>query len=74
MAAMALILNVRLTKPGAYALHATGRLAQTQDTARALQLGQRVTYLCCVLISGFYVSLAMLSGQQVLISASRSAL
>lgn len=58
MAAMALILNVRLAKPGAYVLHATGRLAQSKDTARAIQLGQRATYLCCVLISVFCLLLS----------------
>ena len=51
MAAMALILNVRLAKPGTYVLHETGYLAQSKDTVRAIQLGQTVTYLCCVLIS-----------------------
>jgi adenosylcobinamide-phosphate synthase len=53
MAAMALILNVRLAKPGAYVLHTTGRLVEPKDTEHAIQLGQRTTYLCCVLISAF---------------------
>ncbi len=74
MAAIALILNIRLTKPGAYVLHATGGLAQAQDTTRALQLGQRVTYLCCVLISLFYVLLARFNVQQLVIFAGGSAL
>jgi adenosylcobinamide-phosphate synthase len=39
MAAMALVLGVRLSKPGVYALHALGRAPQTADTARAVQLG-----------------------------------
>ncbi|OSZ75693.1 adenosylcobinamide-phosphate synthase CbiB [Hydrogenophaga sp. IBVHS1] len=42
MAAMALALGVRLAKPGVYVLHGEGRLAQPADTARALQLAERV--------------------------------
>ena len=42
MAAMALALDVRLAKPGVYVLHGEGRLAQPADTARALQLAERV--------------------------------
>ena len=38
MAAMALALNVRLGKPGVYALNTEGRSPQASDTARALQL------------------------------------
>ena len=53
MAAMALILDVRLAKPAVYTLHESGRLSDAQDTAHAIQLGQRVTYLCCVLLSVF---------------------
>lgn len=45
MAAMALALNVRLAKPGVYVLHADGRRAQPEDTARALQLAGRVVGL-----------------------------
>lgn len=57
MAAMALALDVRLAKPGVYVLHAEGRLAQPEDTARALQLASRVVgvlavgaVLCAVLL------------------------
>jgi len=42
MAAMALALDVRLTKPGVYALHPTGRSPTLADTAAALRLGGRV--------------------------------
>lgn len=42
MAAMALVLDVRLCKPGVYTLHGEGRLAQPADTARALRLAGRV--------------------------------
>lgn len=45
MAAMALALDVRLAKPGVYVLHAEGRMAQPEDTARALQLAGRVVGL-----------------------------
>ncbi len=36
MAAMALVLGVRLAKPGGYVLHAAGRAAAAQDTHQAL--------------------------------------
>ncbi|WP_431131838.1 adenosylcobinamide-phosphate synthase CbiB [Variovorax paradoxus] len=39
MAAMALLLGVRLAKPGVYALNAEGRPAEAADTHRAAQLG-----------------------------------
>jgi adenosylcobinamide-phosphate synthase len=42
MAAMALVLNVRLAKPGVYTLHPTGRSPTLADTAQALSLGGRV--------------------------------
>ncbi|MFO6421586.1 adenosylcobinamide-phosphate synthase CbiB [Hylemonella sp. W303a] len=38
MAAMALALDVRLSKPGVYALHPQGRAPQSEDTARAVRL------------------------------------
>lgn len=46
MAAMALALDVRLRKPGAYALHAEGEAAQPRHTAQALRLAGR----CMVLL------------------------
>ncbi len=42
MAAMALLLNVHLAKPGVYVLNARGRAPQAEDTARAAALAQRV--------------------------------
>ena len=45
MAAMALALNVRLGKPGVYALHREGRSPQAADTAQALRLAGRVVQL-----------------------------
>ncbi|WP_019936949.1 adenosylcobinamide-phosphate synthase CbiB [Bordetella sp. FB-8] len=41
MAAMALILGVRLGKPGVYALNAQGASPRSEDTARAIRLAQR---------------------------------
>ena len=42
MAAMALALGVRLTKPGVYTLHSKGRRPGPLDTQRAARLGHRV--------------------------------
>lgn len=41
MAAMALLLGVRLGKPGVYTLNAGGRVPEASDTARAVQFGWR---------------------------------
>jgi adenosylcobinamide-phosphate synthase len=41
MAAMALVLGVRLAKPGVYALNENGRAPQAADMARALQMSSR---------------------------------
>jgi adenosylcobinamide-phosphate synthase len=38
MAALALVLDVRLGKPGVYALNAAGRLPSSSDTLAALRL------------------------------------
>ncbi|EGI76345.1 adenosylcobinamide-phosphate synthase CbiB [Hylemonella gracilis] len=51
MAAMALVLGVRLSKPGVYALHAQGRAPQALDTARAVRLGGRALLLGTLLLS-----------------------
>lgn len=42
MAAMALVLDVRLAKPGVYTLHRKGRRAGPLDTRRAAHIGTRV--------------------------------
>jgi adenosylcobinamide-phosphate synthase len=42
MAAMALALDVQLSKPGVYVLHETGHAPRAGDTARAVVLGERV--------------------------------
>lgn len=51
MAAMALLLGVRLAKPGVYALNAQGRLAAAQDTRHAAQLGGRAALASAVCAS-----------------------
>lgn len=51
MAAMALALDVQLRKPGVYVLHESGRTPQAGDTARAVQLSERVVLLLAVLLS-----------------------
>jgi adenosylcobinamide-phosphate synthase len=65
MAAMALVLGVRLSKPGVYALHALGRAPQTADTARAVQLGVRALGLGGLLAS-VAVFLAAVRGTELL--------
>lgn len=50
MAAMALVLGVRLAKPGGYVLHATGRAATAQDSHRAIVHARNVV-LALVLIA-----------------------
>lgn len=56
MGAMALLLGVRLAKPGVYALNGEGRAATSADTARTAQLGERAAVGLAVI-----ASLAMLS-------------
>ncbi|HVK31803.1 MAG TPA: adenosylcobinamide-phosphate synthase CbiB [Burkholderiaceae bacterium] len=56
MGAMALLLGVRLAKPGVYALNGEGRAATPADTARTAQLGERAAWGLAVI-----ASLAMLS-------------
>lgn len=46
MAASALLLDVRLAKPGAYALNAAGRAPRPSDTARAALLAQKAVVAC----------------------------
>ena len=45
MAMLALALDVRLSKPGAYVLHAEGRLAVPQDVRRGLDVATRAAWL-----------------------------
>ncbi len=51
MAAMALLLGVRLAKPGVYALNADGRPAAAADTHRAAQWGGRAVLAMAVCAS-----------------------
>jgi adenosylcobinamide-phosphate synthase len=49
MAAMALILNVSLHKPGVYVLNAGGREPQVDDTARAIACASKVLAVLVVI-------------------------
>ncbi|VTU35377.1 cobalamin biosynthesis protein [Variovorax sp. PBS-H4] len=49
MAAIALLLGVRLAKPGVYVLNAGGRQATPADTRRAATLGARVAWMAAAL-------------------------
>jgi len=49
MAAMALVLGVRLRKPGVYALNDTGRTPETADTLRAATIGSRTALAAALL-------------------------
>ena len=51
MAAMALLLGVRLGKPDFYVLHRDGRNSQPGDMRRALRLGGRAVVWCALLAS-----------------------
>ena len=56
MAAMGLLLGVRLAKPGVYVLNPGGRHPVASDTLRAVALGSRVvalSALCATLVMGF---------------------
>ncbi len=56
MAAMALVLDVALRKPGVYVLNATGRPVQARDTEKAVVLGSK-----SLLAGVFIVVVAMIS-------------
>jgi adenosylcobinamide-phosphate synthase len=49
MAAMALLLGVRLAKPGVYVLNAAGREPTAADTRHAATLGARVVWMTAAL-------------------------
>ncbi len=61
MAAMALVLDVQLAKPGVYTLHPPGRSPQTGDTHRAVQLGQRVVLVLAVVSAASWGLLSWLA-------------
>ena len=55
MAAMALGLGVRLGKPGAYVLHAAGRVPEAKDTFRAVNSASKTAVALCLLsLSAIY--------------------
>ena len=57
MAAMALVLGVRLHKPGVYVLNAAGRAAQSQDTQQAvLTASKALIILLCLVLATFFMS------------------
>ena len=56
MAAMALLLGVRLAKPGVYALNAEGRAPSALDMQRTAQLGGRAA-----LAAGVFASLVIVA-------------
>lgn len=51
MATMAVLLGIRLSKPGVYVLHAAGRAAQPADTPRAVRLATAAVWLGAVLVT-----------------------
>jgi adenosylcobinamide-phosphate synthase len=58
MAAMALGLGVRLGKPGAYVLHAEGRVPNEQDTFLAVNSASKTTVALCLMAGTAIYSIA----------------
>lgn len=61
MGAMALLLGVRLGKPGAYTLNEAGRAPQPEDTRRACWLGARVAWSAAAMASGALLAAGVLA-------------
>ena len=59
MAAMALVLDVRLAKPGVYTLHSKGRRAGPLDTRRAARAGTRVVLALVPVVAALQLLVAM---------------
>ena len=59
MAAMALLLGLRLAKPVVYTLNATGKLPAPADIARACQAGQRAVWLLAAIAGAALAVTAM---------------
>ena len=59
MAAMALVLGVRLAKPGVYTLHGKGRRAGPLDTLRAARVGTRVVVALVPVVAAIQLLVAM---------------
>jgi adenosylcobinamide-phosphate synthase len=55
MAAMALLLGVRLAKPGTYVLNPAGREPTPADTRRAAALGARVVWITSALFAAAFI-------------------
>ncbi len=55
MAAMALLLGVRLGKPGSYTLNSVARAPQSDDTAQALALASRARWLGAICAAAVFV-------------------
>ena len=62
MAAMALVLQVRLAKPGVYVLHAAGRTPGPLDTRRAARLAGLVVLAAVPLVAALQVFIVMARG------------
>jgi adenosylcobinamide-phosphate synthase len=62
MAMLALVLDVRLTKPGVYVLHPGGAAPRADDAARGLQVCERAAYLGVMLSSALTLVLAATLG------------
>ena len=60
MAAMALALGVRLQKPGAYVLNASGKPPEPIDAALALKKASKVVLAACLLAQGAIIFVAFL--------------
>lgn len=58
MAAMALVLNIQLGKPGVYRLHPQGREPGAADTLQALAQAQRLIYALVVAVAGVVLLLS----------------
>lgn len=54
MAAMALVLNIHLSKPGVYVLHPSGHAAQSKDASKAIKLSSKAVlagvFIACLAI------------------------
>lgn len=54
MAAMALVLNIQLSKPGVYVLHPSGHAAQSKDASKAIKLSSKAVlagvFIACLAI------------------------
>lgn len=61
MAAMALLVGVRLGKPGVYVLHAQGRVPQASDTVRAERLAGGALALAAACIAAAWAGFAAVS-------------